>query len=231
MGTAATPRPTDAWRMVMATALTMAAGATNAIGFVLLGGVFASVMTGNLVVLGLAAAEPDPMLAARAGAAFAGFVLGVAAGARAMGSLAAGRPQWRERLALVLAGETVLLVAVLAVSSAAGGRPGEILRLGMVAAASLAMGVQSGASRTFGIPGLSTTFFTGTLTGVLTGLVSEGVVRLHSVVLLAGLAAGAAAAGWLAFHAPAAAPVLPVALVAAALTVVAAREAPVGAGH
>ena len=57
--------------------LAVTAGATDATAFIRLGHVFASVITGNLVVLGLSAARADGHLALFAGCALAGYALGV----------------------------------------------------------------------------------------------------------------------------------------------------------
>ncbi|MBP2704225.1 DUF1275 domain-containing protein [Microbispora sp. RL4-1S] len=204
-------------RMVMAVALAAAAGAMNAISFVGLGGVFTSVMTGNLVLLGLSVARLDPLLAAHAGGALAGFAVGVLATRRAMGAVTAGQPEWRGRTAMVLAGELALLTAMLAAWSFAGGRPSAAERFTLGALASVAMGLQSGAARSFGISGLSTTFFTGTLTGVLSTPNGGRRMRLHSVALLSALTVGAAGGGCLAVRVVPVAPALPAALVAAGL--------------
>jgi Protein of unknown function (DUF1275) len=49
---------------VLAVAITLGTGAMDVVSFTRLGGVFSSVMTGNLVLLGLAAARPSGELAA-----------------------------------------------------------------------------------------------------------------------------------------------------------------------
>jgi uncharacterized membrane protein YoaK (UPF0700 family) len=202
---------------ILATALTLATGATNAISFFGLGGVFTSVMTGNLVLLGLAAGRPDATLAAHAVVAIAGFVAGVLGGSHVIGPAEPGHPGWGGRVAAVLGAELLMLAGLLAVWAAEGGHPTGGVRLLLAAVASLAMGAQSAVVRTFGIPGLSTTFFTGTLTGVMAGLVTEGRVQWHSVVLLASLVVGAAAGGWMVAHAGPVAPVVPTALLALVL--------------
>src|SRR6185369_17222366 len=56
------PRTTDEQqrlRHALILALAVNAGATDAIGFLALGGAFTSVMTGNLVLFGISAAEGD----------------------------------------------------------------------------------------------------------------------------------------------------------------------------
>ncbi|GII31496.1 YoaK family protein [Planotetraspora mira] len=199
---------------ILATALTFATGATNAISFFGLGGVFTSVMTGNLVLLGLAVGRPDATLAAHATGAIAGFVAGVLAGSHVIGRTGPGHPGWGVRVAVVLGAEFLMLAGLLGVWAAEGGHPTGGMRLTLAGVASLAMGAQSAVVRTFGIPGLSTTFFTGTLTGVVAGLVTEGRVQWHNVVLLTSVAVGAAAGGWMVDHGGPYGPVVPVALLA-----------------
>jgi uncharacterized membrane protein YoaK (UPF0700 family) len=65
--------------------LAMTAGATDAISFLGLGGVFSSVMTANLVLLGLGAGQQNGPLAVHAGAALTGYI--VAALAASPGNL------------------------------------------------------------------------------------------------------------------------------------------------
>jgi uncharacterized membrane protein YoaK (UPF0700 family) len=64
--------------VVLALALTVVAGATDVASFTRLGQVFASVMTGNLALLALAAARASSELAAHIVVAITGYVAGVA---------------------------------------------------------------------------------------------------------------------------------------------------------
>jgi uncharacterized membrane protein YoaK (UPF0700 family) len=56
--------------------LAVNSGATDAIGFVALGGAFTSVMTGNMILLGVAATSRDRSLATRSAAAIVLFMVG-----------------------------------------------------------------------------------------------------------------------------------------------------------
>lgn len=80
-----------------------------------------------------------------------------------------------------------------------------------------AMGVQTRAFALVGVPGLSSTYFTGTLTGLLTDLVVDGRLNRSAALGLLSLLAGASASGALVSHAAVAAPLLPPVLVAAVL--------------
>src|SRR6516164_2038979 len=61
--------------------LTLTTGAVDAASFLALGNVFSSVITGNMVLLGVAAGTARPALAVHSGVALAGYMAGVAAGA------------------------------------------------------------------------------------------------------------------------------------------------------
>ena len=62
--------------------LAMTAGATDAISFLGLGGVFSSVMTANMVLLGLSAGKQNGPLALHADAALTGYIVGAVAASR-----------------------------------------------------------------------------------------------------------------------------------------------------
>lgn len=199
--------------VTLAVVLTLGSGAMDAIGFSRLGDVFTSVMTGNLVLLGLSFGRGDASVALHIGAAFVAFVLGV---------LLAGRMAHRTRdERLWPPGVTRTLVLQLAVVTAfvvgwelAHADPQGHAQVALLAAAAFAMGLQSGAVVAIGIPGLSTTYITGTLTGLLTTVASARAVRWDSAAILLALVAGATASALLLEHAPRLAPVLPLVLLA-----------------
>ncbi|MBI0301145.1 DUF1275 domain-containing protein [Streptomyces sp. PRKS01-29] len=193
---------------VAAVALTVATGAMDAISFLALGGVFTSVMTANLSLLGMSAASPDATLARDSAVAMAGYV----GGALLSGRIVRGsRPALRARCALAV--ELLALGGLWGAWAGADGHPAGGRQLGLLAVAACAMGGQSGLVRAVGPPGFSTTYLTGTLTGVLVDAVRSGTVRRLSIALLGGLVVGAAAGGLLVTHAALAAPALPAGLV------------------
>jgi uncharacterized membrane protein YoaK (UPF0700 family) len=198
--------------------LTVTAGAVNAATFLTLGKVFSSVITGNLVLLGLAAATHAGSEAIHGGAALAGYATGVLAGA----PLAARRSDqggtWPSGVTATLAAELCVLIIFCAGWEASGGRPHGDAQLALLIVAAAAMGMQSAAVRHLGH--MSSTYLTSTLTAVLAGLatrtVPEGLGR--SLGALASIVAGAVAGGLLATKAHAWLPVvvvLPVAAVVA----------------
>lgn len=66
--------------------LAVVSGSTDAIGFIHLGGAFSSVMTGNMVLLGLASSTHQYGLALHAAVAIAAFILGCVIGAGIAGT-------------------------------------------------------------------------------------------------------------------------------------------------
>lgn len=62
-------------RDVLVVVLTVATGSSDAVAFLRLGGVMTSVMTANMVLLGISAGRQESSLALHAGAAFAGYII------------------------------------------------------------------------------------------------------------------------------------------------------------
>ena len=104
---------------MIAMLLTFASGASDVASFTRLGGVFTSVMTGNMVVFGLSLARGSVLLAAHTVAAVAGYVLGVGIGTRiawhhaTRRPRAAGRKEWPPHITLVLLTEFALFAGVI----------------------------------------------------------------------------------------------------------------------
>ena len=71
-------RPTQRILTLIAIALTFASGATDVASFTRLGDVFTSVMTGNIVLLGLAVARESLTLASHTLVSICGYITGVA---------------------------------------------------------------------------------------------------------------------------------------------------------
>ena len=75
-------------------ALALVTGATDAIAFVRLGGVFTSVMTGNMVLLGMGVGRGQAALLEHTGIALAAFIAGTVLGARIAGAPRSDDPVW-----------------------------------------------------------------------------------------------------------------------------------------
>jgi uncharacterized membrane protein YoaK (UPF0700 family) len=179
-------------RLVVVLALT--SGATDAIGFLALGSAFTSVMTGNMVLLGVGAADRDLALVLSCTVAILSFVLGAAIGARVAGNPTKGDALWPKPVTVAMYVELVLLLIFAACWWAVGGTPDDSWLLPMLGLNAAALGLQSSAIQRFGVSGLSTTYLTGTLTTVVIKLIGGHGLRKvgHSLSILAGLIVGAA---------------------------------------
>ena len=197
-------------RQTLVVTLAVVSGATDAIGLMALGGAFTSVMTGNLVILGVSASTADGGLAIASGGAIVAFCAGAALGARLAGNPTAGDRIWPRQVTVGLAVELVLMTAYAVGWWITGGHPGTAVSLALLLAMATALGIQSSTVQRFGVSGMSTTYLTGTLTTVVMRLATGRGVRevWHSIEILVGLVAGAAAAAGLLGVAPLAAPVL-----------------------
>ncbi len=194
-------RAGERFRDSLVVLLAVGSGAADVTTFLVLGKVFSSVITGNLVLFGLAVASTQPRLALHSGLAVAGYSAGVLIG---VPIAARGHHRiWAPGVTAALGAELCLLVAFTVGWEVARQQTGwQIAMLLLLAAA---MGVQSAAVRRLG--DMSATYLTGTLTGVLSGLITgtsrAGRWRDLSVLVavVAGACAGAAlirtAPGWL----------------------------------
>lgn len=194
--------------------LTLVTGALNAISFLALGGVFVSVMTANLALVGIAIGRSDPDLAGNSLVALAGYVSGVLAGARYCERCERAN---RSGARTLLVGESLLLCGVLVGWLTVDGSPPAPLRTVLLGAAALAMGCQSATIRAAAPAGISTTYMTGLLTTLLTDVLAHRRPDWSRVALLAAIPAGAALGALLVGTARTAAPLLPVVLLAVVL--------------
>jgi uncharacterized membrane protein YoaK (UPF0700 family) len=198
---------------VLAAALTFGTGAMDVASITRLGGVFSSVMTGNLVLLGLAAARPSGELAVHSALAFAGYVTGTAFGTWIVGSPRPREQTWPVAVTLTLVVELAVMGAFSAGWEFTHAQPTGGPQLVLLALATLGMGLQSAVVRGLGTA-VSTTYLTGTLTGVVASLVAKRRSRhldRRGVAVLTAVAVGAAVGGVLLLTAPAVLPALPLA--------------------
>ncbi|MET7748403.1 YoaK family protein [Micromonospora sp. NPDC005367] len=218
----ATTVPADLLRRrhALVVVLTFLTGSADAVGFLSLGGAFSSVMTGNMVLLGLSAGRGNAELAVTSGCAILSFIAGVLAGARLAGSAQPDDPVWPRRVNRALILELLLFVVFLVVWEVNLPEHSERVDLMLLMLSAAALGVQSSAIQRFGVPGLSSTYLTGTLTSLIGGVAARSpwpILRPKAQVLLA-LMAGAAVGALVALHLTAWAPVL---LIAPLLLVIA----------
>jgi uncharacterized membrane protein YoaK (UPF0700 family) len=210
----------------------------DAIGYLALGHVFTANMTGNTVLLGLHLSQEQGAAAVRALIALFGFGGGLLIGALVVERSPDAAP-WPKAVTRALALEVAFLVVFtigFALTTVIR-EPweGQVL----IALSATAMGIQSAAARRLDVPGIATTYLTGTFTSAVTGLVAksrrssrtastvEGAaashgrlrqVRLQILALvvygLGALIAGLVQSGWPKFVA-----ILPLGVVAAVVTI------------
>jgi uncharacterized membrane protein YoaK (UPF0700 family) len=185
-------------RDVLVVVLTFVSGYTDGVGFLALGGAFTSVMTGNMVLLGLSAGQGDGEGVGRAIGAILAFIAGCALGTQVAGTATGGDPVWPAPVNRALALEAAILAASGIGWVATGGDPNTVMEFVLLLASASALGVQSTTVQRFGVSGLSTTYLTGTLTGAVIHLVSRRTARgsgRHWSIIAALVAGAAAAAG------------------------------------
>jgi uncharacterized membrane protein YoaK (UPF0700 family) len=174
--------------------LTAVSGVVDAIAFLALGRVFTANMTGNLVLFAIALGQGMWSGALRSTVAFAGFALGAYLGGRGR------RPDpdafWPAGATRLLGFELALLVAFAAGWLLFDQRPHDAEVYLLIAPAALAMGLQSAAAARLHVAGVTTTYVTGTLAGLMTEMATGTGSREEwgrRAGALAALAAGAGA--------------------------------------
>lgn len=208
------PRTDDA-RDLLLICLAFGAGAVDAISFLGLGRVFTANMTGNIVLLGVAAGSAAGSEVTRSAISLVAFAVAVSL---AVGlSRRASRGRLPAGVAFALGLETLAQAGFLAGWLASSTRPSGALEDVLVGLSAIAMGLQSGAVLRLGIAGISTTYVTGTLTGLITEVVTgKGSKRdwtRRGLVVIA-LLAGAACSAVLLVDDRRLAPALPLAITA-----------------
>jgi len=190
--------------------LTVVTGAVDAIGLLRLGGVFTSVMTGNMVLLGIATGRHDASIAIHTGVAFFAYIVGSFLGARVAGHAEGDEHLWPRPIVNALMLELAVMVVFAIWWEVVGAAPSTALEYVLLSLNAVALGIQSSAVLRFGISGLSTTYLTGTLTQFIAGLTKRGApLQVRSAFVLLGLIAGAAAGATVAVSAPRFAPLVP----------------------
>jgi uncharacterized membrane protein YoaK (UPF0700 family) len=204
--------------------LAAAAGTLDVLGYLRLGPALISAMTGNGALLGLAIGQHQFAAALHSGAAFGGFVVGVAGGALLLDDKDRG---WSARVTTIVTIEAVLLATFALLWLASTHPLSDASAYVLILLASGGMGLQSVAVRQLRIPGVTTTFFTGTLTSIVisvaraaeppTGPRKLPSSMLPQLVALAAYVGAAACAGVAASHGVNAIALLPVAAVVVVL--------------
>jgi uncharacterized membrane protein YoaK (UPF0700 family) len=175
--------------------MTFSTGLVDAVSYLGLGRVFTANMTGNVVLLGFGIAGSAGLPVVAPLVSLAAFLAGSAAG----GVLAVRTAdRHAQHVARALGIEIVLILGATIIAAATHVRPGTFAAGVVIALLALAMGIRNATVRRLGVPDLTTTVLTMTLTGLaaesrLGGGSGQGSVRRLAAVLamLFGAVAGA----------------------------------------
>lgn len=154
----------DGLLLVLATA----SGSADGWSFFGFGHAFVANMTGNTVMIGISIFHlpsdlPHPLVA------LVGYVLGTILGTLISRRVQAGSI-WAKQVSWTLLLEFVLLIVAEAVWLVTAGRPSPNMELALLGWIALAIGLQSGAMIQLGIPGVVTTYISGTWTTFTSGV-------------------------------------------------------------
>lgn len=147
---------------------TWAAGGVDAIVY-MMAHVFTANMTGNAVLLGLSLARELSMATVHSLVALVAFAVGVMLSAFLVGEKGHGIPWKGVRIAVV--SESVVLALFAAVFFLPFPHTSEPSLEAMISLSGLAMGMQSATVTRLNMPGIATTYITGTMTSLISGLV------------------------------------------------------------
>lgn len=161
-------RQSQHWRDILVLGLALVAGYVDAISYLGLHQVFTANMTGNMVLLGIAAGQGQVLASLRSLVALTGFGLGVAVAALIV-ERDSRRLLWPPAVTAALVFEMAALVGLALGWRQAGTPDGYMLQM-LILLSALAMGIQSAAVRRLGISGVATTYVTGVLLTVIVGL-------------------------------------------------------------
>jgi uncharacterized membrane protein YoaK (UPF0700 family) len=215
--------------------LCFAAGVTDILSYMTLGGIFTSAMTGAAALFFVKLSMADYAAALRAVLAMASYLLGCGLAA-ALQPRDAQRVRSPQTLRCLLLAECVLLALYVAVAQRAGAPVQGAWRLGLIVISATAMGVQSIVARDLGEPGISTVVLNPTMTGLGLALMRRLMGRevplprenrLQAMVIATYAAAAATTAAALVAHIAdtVALPFIPV-FVTLILTMIACRREP-----
>jgi uncharacterized membrane protein YoaK (UPF0700 family) len=176
-------------------ALTFSTGLVDAASYLGLGHVFAANMTGNVVLLGFGIAGAGGLPVVAPLVSLAAFLLGAWLGGRLGARRAGGTPR---HLAAALTVEAGMLLAATVLAAAVHVRAGAFSAVAVIALLAMGMGARNAAVRALGVPDLTTTVLTMTLTalaaelGSVRGRAPGSVRRMAAVIsMLAGALVGA----------------------------------------
>ncbi|MER7569093.1 YoaK family protein [Streptomyces sp. NPDC097941] len=143
--------------------LTVVTGLVDAVSYLALGHVFVANMTGNIVFLGFALAGAEGLSALASVVSLAAFLSGALAGGRLAVRFAAHRGHL---LSIATAVQTILVAAAVITAATMHGKVTVEVQYALIVLLGLGMGLQNAVARRLGVPDLTTTVLTLTLTGL-----------------------------------------------------------------
>jgi uncharacterized membrane protein YoaK (UPF0700 family) len=152
---------------VLLLTLTFSTGLVDAVSYLGLGRVFSANMTGNIVLLGFGIAGGYDLPIVAPIVALLAFLVGAALGGK-LAQLIAHRH--RAHLGMALGAEVALLAVAALLTGLAVVRPDAASGDTVIGLLALAMGVRNATVRRIGVPDLTTTVLTLTLTGLASDL-------------------------------------------------------------
>jgi uncharacterized membrane protein YoaK (UPF0700 family) len=217
---------------VLLVALTVAAGAGDAVSWLGLGKVFSAFMTGNIAFLAFRmGGAPGPSVP-KVLAALLAFGLGALVAARIVAPTSDSGLVWPRRVTVALGAVVAAELAFLGFWIGVGGQPSANAGERLIVLMAFAMGIQTGAVFSLGVRAVFTTATTATwavlMADTVTWSSSRG-ERRRLAAVIAGLFAGAVGGTVLVIHARTWAPVLPLTVTGSVVAVAGvALRAPAG---
>lgn len=189
--------------------LAVTAGSTDAAAFERLGKVFASVVTGNLVLLGIGGVRRQGSLTVFTGCAVVGYVLGVLLSSPRHRMDPEQHQVWPRATSAALGSVGGLLLAFTIGWEATGGQPGHAMQAILASLVAVAMGIQTTAVGRLGP--FSTTYLTGTLTTLLESIARRewSIDQYRGLAIIVAAVLGATGATVVIDGAPAYLPLVP----------------------
>lgn len=231
--------PSAIWFDIMLVLMASVAGSIDVMSYYKLGHVFTANMTGNTILLGLSVGQGKIASSLHSLTALAGFFAGAVAGAFIVFNTKKG---WSHYITLSVAIESFIILILIIIWFTGPDIKNNYILYISIALSAIAMGIQSSTIRHLHIPGVVTTFITGTITSIgmsaVSGLkngfrkrVKDGLpgftvarnleerIELQVIVFFAyGLTA--VVTGWLEYHYSFFLPLLPLILILIVLVIV-----------
>jgi uncharacterized membrane protein YoaK (UPF0700 family) len=159
----ASPDPISLYILLGMTAQT---GIVDAVSFFALGHIFTANMTGNVVFLGFALVGAAGFSISRSSLALIAFLLGAAIGGHFANRMSSGPlPHWASS-AFVTEGLLLITAALASLTLGNSGTQNSIPLFAVIGLTALAMGIRNATVRKLGVPDLTTTVLTLTITGL-----------------------------------------------------------------